>query len=368
MKGLLIFLISLVIIAVLGYIWINYRGVYYANKPPTQNIVNLLKPGQNQTEIPLKIPSGYNLSIYTANLNGPRVLTTDPNGNILVSEPSAGKIIEVNGNAQTVVASGLNLPHGLAFSGTKLYVAETDGVSVWDYDTKSFKATNKQKIIDIPGGGEHFTRTLLIKDNKLYVSIGSDCNACSESDPRRAAIWRSNLDGSQFSSFSSGLRNAVFLHTNPSTNEIWATTMGRDFLGDNLPPDTMNIIKQGANYGWPYCYGNKVTDNETNPGGSKFDCSKMEPPKIEIPAHSAPLGFAFLGSDVLIAYHGSWNRSVPTGYKVVKYSNGVLSDFITGWLQPDGNVLGRPVDILIKGTDIYISDDKSGVIYLLSKI
>lgn len=145
---------------------------------------------------------------------------------------------------------------------------------------------------------------------------------------------------------------------------IWAEI----FLGDNLPPDTVQNIKEGANYGWPYCYGDKVIDQETNPGGTKFDCTKIESPLIQIPAHSAPLGLAFLGQDLLIAYHGSWNRSVPTGYKIVKYSGGQLSDFITGWLQPNGDVLGRPVDILVNNKDIYISDDKAGVIYLLKKI
>lgn len=292
----------------------------------------------------------------------------DPAGNVLVSLTSAGKVVAVLGDSQDVVASGLNKPHGLAFSGNKLYVAETDKVRVYDYDFTTHKAVNGHKTIDLPGGGFHFTRSLLVLGDKLYVSIGSDCNVCLESDGRRAAIWRANLDGSDFKPYAAGLRNSVFLISNPATGEIWATNMGRDYLGDNLPPDTINIVKEGANYGWPYCYGNKVVDSQTNPGGTKFDCSKMEPPKIEIQAHSAPLGLAFLGNDLLVAYHGSWNRSVPTGYKVVKFHDGVQEDFITGWFQSNGDVLGRPADILVKGSDIYISDDKAGVVYLLKKI
>ncbi len=354
-----------------AYIWINYRGIYYANKPSGGDIVRLInqsKPGQNDTTLPLKVPENYYLSIYASGLENPRDLTLDPNGVVVASLTSAGKVVAILDNQAEDIVGGLSRPHGIVFFENRLYVGETDKVSVFEYDAKNFKAFNKRKIIDLPGGGGHFTRSLLIKDGKLYTSIGSSCNVCTESDPRRASIWQSNLDGSDFTPYATGLRNSVFLITNPNTNEIWATNMGRDNLGDDLPPDTVNIIKEGANYGWPYCYGNKITDTQLNPGNSKFDCSKMEAPKIELPAHSAPLGLAFLGQDLLIAYHGSWNKITPTGYKVVKYSNGKLEDFISGWLEADGSVLGRPVDILVKESNIFISDDKAGVIYLLTKI
>lgn len=358
-------MVILLILTGLGYyIWTQYKGVYFANKPSGQNIVQLI---QNKTQLPLKIPDGYSLSIYASGLNDPRDLTFDPNGNVVVSLTAAGQVDAIVNGEPMKIISGLNEPHGITFSGNKLFVAETNAVSVFDYDGKNLKATNKKKIVDLPGGGEHFTRSILIKDNQIYVSIGSDCNACVESDPKRAAIWVANLDGSNFRLFATGLRNSVFLITNPQTNEIWATDMGRDFLGDNLPPDTINIIKNGENFGWPYCYGKQVIDQEINPVGTKFDCTKTSLPQIEIPAHSAPLGLAFQGKVLFVAYHGSWNRSVPTGYKVVQVDNGVISDFITGWLQPDGSVLGRPVDILIQGTNMYISDDKAGVIYHLKK-
>lgn len=375
-KLVLIILFGFVILGGL-ILWNKYKGIWFANVPSKQDIVQLINnvsktpgPGENKTSLPLKIPDAYTLSIYAANLTDPRDLIFDPNGTIMVSLTSAGKVVAVNGNRQYVVAEGLDKPHGLAFNGNKLYIAETNQVAIYDYDPVNYKASNKKKIIDLPGNGEHFTRSLLVTAGKLYVSIGSDCNACTESDSRRAAIWQANLDGSNFRLYSKGLRNSVFMEVNPMNGEIWATNMGRDFLGDNLPPDTINIIRDGADYGWPYCYGNKVTDSQTNSGNSKFDCSKMEAPKIEIQAHSAPLGLAFLGSDLLVAYHGSWNRSVPTGYKVVKFHNGVQEDFITGWLQPNGDVLGRPVDILVKGNgnEIFISDDKAGVIYLLKSL
>ena len=363
------------LLASIFLLWQKYGGLWLANRPAKENITNLIenvsqtpRPGENTTQLPLKIPDGYSISIYAKDLINPRDLIQDPNGNILVSITSSGKVISIiNGNSETVV-SNLNNPHGLAFNGNKLYIAETNSVSIYDYDLVTHKTTNKKKIIDLPSGGGHFTRSLLIKENKLYVSTGSSCNVCIETDPKRASIWYSNLDGSDLKPFATGLRNSVFMTLNPKTNEIWATNMGRDFLGDNLPPETVNIIRQEANYGWPFCYGNKITDNETNSNGSKFDCSKMSSPELSFQAHSAPLGLAFLGNDLLVAYHGSWNRSAPTGYKVVRFHNGKEEDFITGWLQPDGNVLGRPVDILVRGEGIYISDDKAGVIYLLKKV
>lgn len=360
MRKLLVASVIIIFVVAIIYVWNNYKGIYFANKPSTQNIVDLA---------PLKIPSGFTFSIFASGLNDPRGLALDPNGTLVVSLTGAGKVVAIVGGQAKEVIAGLDQPHGIVFHGKLLYIAETDKVSIFDYDPKNYKASGQRKIIDLPGGGEHFTRSLLINKDKLYVSIGSDCNACIESDTRRASIWQANLDGTDFRPYSTGLRNAVFMATNPQTNEIWATNMGRDFLGDNLPPDTVNIIKNGANYGWPYCYGNKVVDNEINPGGSKFDCTKMEPPQIEIPAHSAPLGLAFMGKALLIAYHGSWNRTVPTGYKIVEYVNGKLQDFITGWLKPNGDVLGRPVDILVKtANEIYISDDKAGIIYLLKSI
>lgn len=342
--------------------------------PSKENIIDLIPqigqspmPGQNSTELPLKIPDGYSISIYAKGLDNPRDLVLDPEGKLLVSIPSEGKVVAiVSGGAETV-AGGLNRPHGLAFSGNKLFVAETNQVAVFDYDVNLNKALNKKKIIDLPGGGRHFTRSLLIKDSKLYISIGSSCDTCVEEDERLAAIWVSNLDGSDFKPFATGLRNAVFMSLNPKTNEIWATEMGRDFLGDDIPPDEVNIIRSGQFYGWPFCWGDGNNDKDMNKDGKAFDCTKSVNPEIKLQAHSAPLGLAFLGSDLLVSYHGSWNRSVPTGYKVARFKNGVEEDFITGW-QTGGEILGRPADILVEKENIYISDDKAGAVYLLKPL
>jgi glucose/arabinose dehydrogenase len=232
-------------------------------------------------------------------------------------------------------------------------------------------------VSNLPDGG-HSTRTIVFgADGKLYVSIGSSCNVCKEKDPRRAAVVRYNADGTGEDIFATGLRNSVGLAWHPTTKELWGTDNGRDMLGDDVPPDEINIIRQGQNYGWPNCYADRVPDAEF---GSPEFCRKTEPPVAKLQAHSAPLGLAFYTGtqfpkeyhgDLFVAFHGSWNRSKKTGYKVVRLriGNGRVNDvrdFITGWLSPDGReeVLGRPVDLVVgKDGGLYLSDDAAGVIY-----
>lgn len=374
-------LILLVVLLLLGYLgykyWPSAWGLYKANAPSKEDITQLIRssnetsaPGQNDTDLPLKIPDGYSISIFAKDLVNPRDLELDPKGTLVASITSQGKVVALVGGKEETIAGGLNKPHGIAFFGTNMFIAESDGVTVYDYDPTLLKSFNGKKILDLPSGGGHFTRSLLIRNEKLYVSIGSSCNVCKESDERRAAIWTANLDGSDFKPFATGLRNAVFMTLNPQTNEIWATEMGRDHLGDDAPPDEVNIITEGVYYGWPYCWGDANSDKDLNPDGSNFDCGDSQNPLYKLQAHSAPLGLAFLGQDLLVAFHGSWNRSIPTGYKIVRFRNGLQEDFVTGWLNDKGDVLGRPADILVKGNgdEIFVSDDKAGVIYLLEAI
>lgn len=344
------------------YLFLEQNEIRPAVLPPKEAV--------NTTNLPLKIADIYNISIFAEDLGNPRDLEVDPDGTLVVSLTSQGRVVTLPD--KKVVAQNLNRPHGIAFADNKIYIAETNQVAVYDYDLNTKITTNKRKIIDLPAGGNHFTRSILIKNNKIYVSIGSSCNVCEERDERRAAIWFANLDGSDFKPFAQGLRNSVFMTLHSQTNEIWATDMGRDLIGDDLPPEEINIIKESKFYGWPYCYGKQATDQKTNSNNAKYNCADSVPAHITFQAHSAPLGLAFLGNDLLVAYHGSWNRSILTGYKVVKFSLdkngnpvGEPTDFITGWLQ--GNeALGRPADILIKNEDeIYISDDKKGVVYLV---
>lgn len=426
-----IIFITILTIILGGLIWL---GVYYwrAVKPvvsqPAANISRLLEQTDNikdnladynqqikeqldEEEVnkesavteyyqpgPLTLPKGFTIATWAEGLDTPRVIVHGPNGGLLVSLPNQGKVVKVqdrdgDGKAEEkkTVVSGLNRPHGLhvkcdSETNCQLYVAETDKVSLFDYDFASDTAINKRKIIDLPSGGGHWTRTIMEtpldgKDKtELLISVGSSCNVCEEADWRRAKILIADLDGSNLREYAAGLRNSVFMTIHPVSGEIWATDMGRDWLGDNLPPEEVNIIKQGNDYGWPICYGNKTHDFEfdkrqyiVNP------CQSTIAPHLEYQAHSAPLGLAFVPEegwppdmwyDLLVAFHGSWNRSEPTGYKVVRFnldSKGNLisqEDFISGWLQADGSALGRPVAILIEpGGVIYISDDKAGVIY-----
>lgn len=355
------------------------------------------------------VPEGFTMSVYAQDVPDARVMVYDPRGIMLVSQPSEGKISALldeneDGVAEKIetVVEGLTVPHGLAFwcppnipvsnpPQCKLYVAEREMLSVFDYDALAFKATNKKKLLDLPGGsiGIHSTRTLLFKaspeENILLISIGSSCNVCEETDAR-GSIVAYNIDTGKSEPYARGLRNSVFMTLHPVTGDVWATEMGRDGLGDELPSDEINIIEKDQNYGWPICYGKNIHDTVydkntyiRNPCMTPFET----PSHIDIPAHSAPLGLAFIPEegweeeswyDALVAYHGSWNRSVPTGYKIVRMQLDAqgnytrVEDFITGWLQPDGKKIGRPADIkVLPGGVIYISDDGAGVIYKVLK-
>ncbi|MFA5110193.1 MAG: PQQ-dependent sugar dehydrogenase [Desulfobaccales bacterium] len=384
-----------------GYFFWHYlRGAGPALLPPPQDIAVKppaakgpgVEPLINPATIPLHLPPGFAINIFARHVKGARVLALDPEGNLLVSLTSQGQVAALpdkdnNGvaDAAVTVLSGLNRPHGLAFGPEeppRLYVAETGQVSAYDYDAAQLKAGNPQKIADLPPGGRHFTRTLLFlpppREQRLLISVGSECDVCVEKDWRYAKILAVDVGGGKLETHASGLRNAVFLARHPLTRHVWATEMGRDFLGDNLPPDEINLIMPGADYGWPWCYGKRVHDEQFDPGGThRESCKETIPSFIDIPAHSAPLGLAFFPAawpkefryHLLVALHGSWNRTMPTGYKVVRYKLDAAGnylgaeDFITGWLTPEG-ALGRPVDILIKDNgEMYISDDKAGVVY-----
>ena len=213
----------------------------------------------------------------------------------------------------------------------------------------------------------------------MYVAAGSSCNVCVElaGDSMRAAVTRFNLDGSGGRIFARGLRNSVGLAFHPTTAELWANNNDRDNLGDNVPPEHLNILKDGKWYGWPQCY----LPNQPNPEFSGADCSGVEPPALTVQAHSAPLGLAFYtgarfpadyAGDAFMTYHGSWNRSVPTGAKVVRVhvQNGrpvSVEDFVTGWQLADGSRWGRPVGLLVMPDGaLLVSDDTGDRIWRVS--
>ena len=413
MKKPILLVVLLLILAGLGWVGVfyykNLRGVAPALFPPTDDITKT----DNQTNSPasttasvkpkpavpgLRMPDGFSVSIFAKNLPGARVMVTDKDGNIWLSQISAGKISKLtvkDGNLikQETILSGLKNPHGLAFDpddSNVLYVAEETKISKINIDPTTGELARRSLSVvrDLPGGGNHYSRTIGFgPDGRLYVSIGSSCNVCHESDEHRASIWSLKKDGSDFREVAGGLRNSVFFVWNKNDGKMWATEMGRDLLGDDTPPDEVNIIDTNAknilNFGWPNCYGHNIHDYAfdkntyiRNPCMEPFEL----PSHIDIPAHSAPLGLAFVSSaywpadyknDLMVAYHGSWNRTVPTGYKVVRYdlddAGNVLNviDFIFGWINGK-QATGRPVDIIFAPNgSMYISDDKAGVVYVV---
>jgi len=210
---------------------------------------------------------------------------------------------------------------------------------------------------------------------------------CIEKDPRRAAVMEFNPDGGGQKVFAKGLRNAVGMAVNPKTDTIWVTVNGRDWLGDELPPEVViDLGQNGGDAGWPYCYGDRVPDSNFTKAGDNR-CQQVIPPKVQMQAHSAPLGLAFsegsmfppgYRTGLFVAFHGSWNRKVPTGYKVVRVKLddkgqpvGGAEDFISGWLAPgetkSGRAMGRPVGIVF-GADgsMYLSDDAGGIVYRIT--
>jgi glucose/arabinose dehydrogenase len=318
------------------------------------------------------LPAGFRIALF-AILPGVRFGTVAPDGRLVVSQMREGRVLALDAEGRsTVLASSLRLPHGVAYRNGVLYVAETGRV---DRIPKPGEVV--PIVSDLPTGGGHFTRTLGFgPDGGMYVSVGSSCNVCEERDPRRAAILRFNPDGTRAEIYATGLRNAVGFAWYPGSDALWAVVNGRDWLGDDLPPDILVKVVRGGFYGWPYCYGNGILDPDL---GRPDRCREMVRPALEIQAHSAPLGMAFsrgtpfpsrYQGGAFVGFHGSWNRSVPTGYKLVyvPFANGTPAgppeDFATGWLQPDGTAWGRPVDPII-GSDgrLYLTDDHSGAIY-----
>ena len=234
----------------------------------------------------LKVPPGFAIDVFANKVGSVRFMAVDPSGTLLVSEPSAGRVLALpdknaDGKADSVqtVVTGLDQPHGLAFHEGGLYIAETSRVQRFAYDPATMKATQPTVLARLPSGGGHWTRTVVFgPDGLMYVSVGSSCNVCRESDKRRAAVLRFNADGSGETIFASGLRNAVGLAFHPTTGVLWATVNERDWRGDDVPPDYVTEIREGAAHGWPDCMtvrGRVITNTSFAKGAT---CDKVTPP------------------------------------------------------------------------------------------
>lgn len=334
----------------------------------------------------VQLPDGFAISLYAPELPDARMLRFTDDGDLLVSLPASGRIVllqrDTDGDghpdARHDLLTGLNRPHGMDLHGGWLYVAETDAVGRIRFDAPSRRVQGTyQRIAALPGGGGHWSRSLRFgPDGRMYVTVGSSCNVCRESDPRRAAMLGFDPEGANSEIYASGLRNTVGFDWRPATGELYGVDNGRDWLGDDFPPCELNHIEQGNFYGWPYANGNRMPDPDFGAGRAAAIRDSI-PPVHGFGAHTAPLGMTFLRGahwppeyrdSALVALHGSWNRTRKQGYEVVSLHfqpDGAIVErpFLTGF-EKDEDVIGRPVDVA-EGPDgaLYVSDDFSGSIY-----
>lgn len=331
----------------------------------------------------LKTQPGFEVSVYAQTRAGIRLMTFGPNGVLYAAGSDAVFAVPEQGKVVRVL-SGLAGAHSVVFKDRDLYIAAGDGVyRVKDAVTANLVAPGKpERIITLPAGGGHSTRTMAFgPDGGIYVTAGSTCNFCVETDSRRAAMMRFEPDGSGQAIYARGLRNSVGFAWHPLTGDLWANDNGGDGLGDDVPPEEVNIIRAGSDYGWPDCYAQQRPVNWGS-GARTTRCGDTVGPEVEIQAHSAPLGLSFYTGaqfpaswigDGLVGLHGSWNRNEPSGYKVVRVRassghNQGVEDFLWGFFDPATRTRsGRPVHAL-NGPDgaVYVSDDTTGNIYRVS--
>jgi glucose/arabinose dehydrogenase len=344
-------------------------------------------------------PAGFEVSLFADDLDNPRMIYVLPNGDVLVMESNPKSsdsriiLLRVNQNNQMVVRQPfvrrLNLAFGMALSGSRFYIGNTDGVVVVPYRNGDTQIKRRpEKILDLPGGG-HFTRNLLVDHNanKLYISVGSVTNVdeqkLDQKDPRRAAILQANLNGTGMRIFASGMRNPVGMDWEVKSKTLWTVVNERDMLGDELVPDYLTSVRDGAFYGWPYSYFGQNEDPRKK--GERADLvAKAIKPDYALGSHVAPLGLAFYNGSsfpqrhhggAFIGMHGSWNRSSLVGYKVtfVPFQNGkpsgAMEDFLTGFVANPrtSEVYGRPVGVAV-WTDgsLLVADDGSNKIWRVS--
>jgi glucose/arabinose dehydrogenase len=345
-------------------------------------------------------PAGFEVSLFADELDNPRSLYVLPNGDVLVMESlrqsGGSRVILLRDtkktgqpDLRTVFLRRLNMAFGMALVGARLYVGNTDGVVLFPYRTGDTQIGRRpEKILDLPAGG-HYTRNLLADTagKKLYIAVGSATNVdeqrVDEKDWRRAAILESNIDGSNLRVFANGMRNPVGMDWEPTTKKLWTVVNERDGLGDELVPDYLAGVKQGAFYGWPYSYFGQNEDPRKKDQHPDL-VAKAIKPDFALGSHVAPLGLAFYNGKsfparyhggAFIGMHGSWNRSSLVGYKVafVPFHNGEpsgpMEDFLTGFLinPKNSDVHGRPVGVAVwSDGSLLVADDAAGKVWRVS--
>jgi glucose/arabinose dehydrogenase len=342
-------------------------------------------------------PAGFEVSLFADELDNPRAIYVLPNGDVLVMEslrrqaPSRIILLRVREKIgkptlKSIFVRRLNMAFGMALVGNRFYVGNTDSVVVFPYRTGDTEIKRQpEKILDLPGGG-HYTRNVIADPNgkKIYVSVGSATNVdeqrVDEKDPRRAAILQVNPDGGGMRVFANGMRNPVGMDWEPKTKALWTVVNERDMLGDELVPDYLTSVREGAFYGWPYSYFGQNEDPRKKDERPDL-VAKAIKPDFALGSHVAPLGLAFYQGKsfparyhggAFIGMHGSWNRSNLVGYKVafVPFQDGrprdVIEDFLTGFTvgPKSSDVYGRPVGVAV-WTDgsLLVSDDGAGKVW-----
>ena len=364
-----------------------------ANLDPTSgDLPTLVAVQQPGWPIPLFVPQGFTVEEVASGLTRPRFMALDPaDGSLVVASDGRGEVLRLrddNGDGRyetrQLVADGLPFAHSVAFHNGDLYATAEDRVVRLSDFRPDGRAGRVETLVgglptgDFNNSAAHRTRTILFgPDGKLYISVGSSCDVCVEGDPQRATILRANADGSGLEVFATGLRNSVGIAFRPHTSELWGMDMGRNFLGPELPPEELNRIEQGRDYGWPFCYGERIPNPEFNDAAR---CAATETPRRSFSAHSAPLGLLFYEGlnfpaayqgDALVAFHGSARDQTGgqrVGYTVtrVRFRDGepvaqedLLRGFIVGreaWARPAGLLVAPDGSLLV-------SDDLSGRIF-----
>lgn len=338
----------------------------------------------------IKLPDGFKIDVY-AEVKDARSMALSPSGILYVGNRDEDKVYALKdtdgdhkADKKWVLASGLNMPNGVAFRDGDLYVAEVSRITKLPDIESHLSSPPKPVVINdtYPTDGHHGWKYIAFgPDGKLYVPVGAPCNICDPEKEIYASITRINPDGSNREIYAHGIRNSVGLTWHPVTKDLWFSDNGRDMLGDNIPPCEVNRApKAGMNFGYPYCHAGYIKDPEF---GDKHSCDEFTPPAQKMGPHVAPLGLKFYTGNMFpasyknqlfVAEHGSWNRSKKIGYRVtllkIENNTNVVSyePFATGWLNEEKQqAWGRPVDVLIMPDgSMLVSDDQAGVIYRIT--
>ncbi len=348
-------------------------------------------PAKDSQALPIhriKLPPGFKLDLFARNVPNARSMTLSPNGTLFVGTREKGRVYAVldhNEDNQAeeliTISRGLNMPNGVAFRNGSLFVAEVSRVLRFDeIETRLHDPPAPVVVYDgFPRDKHHGWKFIRFgPDGMLYIPVGAPCNVCEKDDERYATITRMKPDGRGLDIFAHGVRNSVGFDWHPKTKELWFTDNGRDWLGDDLPPDELNHApRKGLNFGFPYCHGKNIPDPKF---GDKRQCREFVPPAMELGPHVAALGMRFYTgkmfpheyrNQIFIAEHGSWNRSTPIGYRImlvrIENSRTVKYEvFAEGWLQ-GVRAWGRPVDVLVLPDGaLLVSDDRANAIYRIS--